>query len=164
MTCRIGRRAMHRAAWLPALAGCALLLLAGCGGAGAPGPEGPTGTVSGMATRKGAPLTAGRITFVSTQDGANYFGDIASDGSFAVAGQFGADLPVGDYMVGIAPAAAPFDPMAAMEASPMEGDAAPAAQADASGDIPAKYRSAATSGITKTVAEGANDMTIDIPE
>lgn len=166
MTGQIESRAIARSASRLSWVGCAVLLLAGCGGSEMAGPEGPTGSVTGTATRKGAPLTSGRVTFVSTEDGSIYFGDIQSDGSFSLAGQFGAELPVGDYQVAVAPAAAPLptDPMAMMQGSPTEGGGAPSPQTDVAGEIPFKYQGGTTSGITKTVAEGANDIDIDIPE
>lgn len=139
-----------------------LLFSAGCGGSSGLQPEGPTGTVTGKVTWKGAPLTSGTVTFVNAQQGLAFPATIGPDGGYSLSGPFGTAIPVGDYQVGVAPAQTQMDPAALMQPMGQPEGVQPAQ--DSPGEIPLKFRSPDMSGIIKTVAEGANDITVDIPE
>lgn len=118
-------------------------LLAGCGDGGAARPAPPTGSLSGTVTgADGRPLEAGSITFTNDEQGIGLTAAV-TDGSFA----FEEDVPAGDYAVSIRPPAP--EPPAPGEAAPPAVD---------STQVPQKYRSAKTSGLTATVSEDGREL------
>jgi hypothetical protein len=135
----------------------------GCGEA-ADGFSGQRGKVSGKVTLAGEPLPAGcQVLFMATKGGFTASGPVGPDGAFALAYRVPQGLPVGDYVVQIAPPAAgagatPVDPVAMAEKLGMS--AKPKA---ASGlPFPDRYASTATSGLAFTVQPGANTFELSL--
>ena len=119
---------MKRKLWI-----ALLLLLAGCGTSGT-----AIAPVSGRVTLDGKPLAQGVVCFVSPAGYASS-APLQPDGSFRLVSQYGKGIPPGDYRVAIAPAS----DLAAMD---MTGKTPKTAS-----EIPAKYQSVTTSGLSATV-------------
>lgn len=130
------------------------LLVAGCGPAAA-----PTGTVSGVITFQGKPVTAGTVTFRNDDKGLVASMPLGADGRYQLRFAGGLQIPVGAYDVTISPPE-PHVPTAGELAS---GDAAGKTSVPhASPDIPQKYRSPKTSGLTFEVNAGENTFDLDM--
>ena len=146
---------MRRTGWLPTircLPPLALLLAAivlgvtGCDR----GP--PISEVSGKVTFQGQPVSEGVINFAS-ESGFGAQARLAADGSYSLRSHHGKGIPLGSYKVSIAPP--PFDPVPAdLSKPPAERPQYP--------DIPARYRSFDTSGLTAEVREGGNVFEFDM--
>lgn len=147
-TNRVGRAAA--AFWVVAV------FWVGCGPA-AP----PTGTVSGLVTYKGQPLAAGTVTFRNDKKGlvagALLLG---SDGRYELLSGGGKRIPVGEYAVVISPPET-YLPNVGERAG---GTASAPTPADVLRQIPKKYRSPQTSGLTFTVNPGPNTFDIDMSD
>lgn len=135
---------------------------AGCGG-GADGFSGQRGTVSGSVTLDGKPLQQGcSVLFMSASGTYVGTGVVNDAGSYTIAYRVPAGLPIGEYRIQISPpaeaASAPVDP-AAM-ASQMKLSARGSGSSD--GPVPSKYQSVASSGLSFTVAAGANTAPLEL--
>ncbi|MFO1005868.1 MAG: hypothetical protein U0929_07915 [Planctomycetaceae bacterium] len=130
--------AVKRRQFLCGVLGLVLSVLSGCGGE-ANKAIGPTGTVTGLVTLKGSPLTKGRINFTNAKESAGGSGSLGEGGAY----QLDEPIPVGDYDVFIS---FEFSPEALKDG----------VTADLLKEIPKKYRSAKTSKLTATVKEGEN--------
>lgn len=152
-----------RRPWSMLLA-AATLVMTGCDSGGY---SGPTGTVQGTVTLNAAPVPGGcRVVFVSTA-GFTASGDVNSDGKYrlAVAGK-GDEVPVATYNVSVVPKTAGGEMTEEEYNKLMEQGESAAPQAKSKDEaeekaIPAKYHSAASSGLSFEVKAGEN--TIDIP-
>ena len=106
--------------------------LAGCSG----GPA--TGSVAGKVTLEGKPLTPATVVLINEQTGAGASAALDETGTYRIDA-----VPLGDYQVAIQPPPPP---------APHEMSwAAPTPT-----EIPAKYKTAATSGLSATVKTGEN--------
>jgi hypothetical protein len=132
--------------------------LAGCGPA-AP----PTGTVSGLVTYKGQPLTAGTVTFRNDDKGLVAGGLLlGSDGRYELLSGGRKQIPVGEYTVVISPPET-YLPNAAEQEAGTASSPAPT-PADVLRQIPKKYRAPQTSGLKFTVNPGSNTFDIDMQD
>ena len=144
--------------WISLVAPCGLVVIAsllGCGG----GASGPTGTVNGKLTLNGQPAPTGTVVSFSSQESART-GQVSSDGTFTVM-----QIPVGEYKVSVTPAPQNTfseDPKQAMLKA-MENQQKGIVP-EPSEQIPGKYQSIETSGISYEVKEGSNDFTLDMKE
>lgn len=130
--------AVMRRRFLCLILGLGLSVLSGCGGE-AKKAIGPTGTVTGLVTLKGSPLTKGRINFTNTKESAGGSGALGEGGAY----KLDEPLPVGEYDVFIS---FEFSPDALKDGVTTE----------LLKEIPKKYRSAKTSKLTASVKEGEN--------
>ncbi len=124
----------------PMLAVMACLLLPGCGD----GVQ--KGQVAGTLTLQGKPVSQGSVVFFREAGVPAGMGDLNAAGEF----QVGEPLPVGTYMV-----AFHFD----------DGEVAGAPEPSQGGpkpQVPAKYWSETTSGLTVTVAPGDNRFPLEM--
>lgn len=158
------RRSVH--AVFVAGVGCAALVVvaAGCGSGASDGYSGPRGQVQGTVTFDGKPVPAGsQVLFMGTKGGYTATGSVGADGTYRLAYQVAAGLPVGAYAVQVAPpadagGAGPSDDPVAM-AQRMNLSAKGAGAGATKGPFPQRYAAAGTSGLTFTV--GAGDNTAD---
>lgn len=137
------------------------------GGCGPRGYSGPTGTVRGTVTIDGEPVPSGTgVTFISDA-GFTASGRVAAGGTYELSNaDRGNQIPVAAYKAMVsAPAAggtseadANYEAMMQASASGGSGQIAPAAEEV----IPAKYRSAATSGLSYDVKAGENTIKIEL--
>ena len=104
----------------------------------------PTGTVKGKVLLDEAPYTDGSVCFLDLQTGQAGSANIQSDGTF----QLEAPLRVGTYKVYLAPKAA----QATDEPQPVTMDES----------VPDKYWNEASTDISIDVAEGENDVTVQV--
>lgn len=117
------------------------IVLCGCGGP----PVLPTGTVSGQVTHHdGKPLTNAEISFLAPQLGSSASAPVDANGRYTI----DKPLKVGAYQVVVAPPETPYTPGDAPATKPRAEIENP--------DIPARFRNAATSGLTVEVKEGQN--------
>ncbi len=138
----------HPARW--ALA-AVLAAAAGCG------PP-PTGTVSGVVKVGGQPVANGLITFESEVGNRDVFSAAVLDGKYATG-----EIPAGPTKVSIVtrqanPAAPPSKEAGLMAGQ--AGDRAPPPKRAA--EVPGKYSSSTTSGITYEVTKGPNTKDFDL--
>jgi hypothetical protein len=119
---------LSRAASATALLGAAVLLAAGCGSAEKPFD------VSGKVTFKGAPVTEGSVQFIEDRTGRGAEVDLRPDGTYR------ARLFAGEYKVVVTP------PYLVDESSGMPNPYYKKVK-----NIPKKYHSTETSGLTATV-------------
>tara|TARA_R110002095_G_scaffold89262_1_gene77900 strand:+ start:2824 stop:3267 length:444 start_codon:yes stop_codon:yes gene_type:complete len=131
-----------RGAGLCFLTLCAISIFVGCGRNQA--ETKPMGTVSGTVTYAGKPITRCRINFNSSKFGIGAGGDLKEDGSYELDGA----IPAGAYAVFITP---PDD------FSPANADS----HTDLN-NLPSKYRSESTSGLTADVKEGDGKYNFDL--
>ena len=132
------------------IAALAICTVAGCGGGV---DRGPLGTLEGTVTFEGTPLTEGMI-YLKMPDGKGAGGgEIGADGTFVIAGGAVGGIPTGTYTVWFAP------PM--VEVSRGENEA-PDEQPKEMPNMPEKYRSASTSGLTVEITEGSNTKDFDL--
>jgi hypothetical protein len=132
-------------------------VLAGCGGA-ADGFSGSRGTVNGKATLAGKPLPAGcQVLFMATRGGFTASGTVGPEGMFTLQYLVPAGLPVGDYVVQLAP---PAPAASGTSADPAEMARRLRLSAEGKSDdgapFPARYTTTATSGLAFTVQPGVN--------
>lgn len=136
---------------------CAVLavtVFSGCGGDD--GYSGPRGNVSGRVTHQGQPVPAGtRVEFISDQ-GIMPTAVVDEDGQYTLLYHGKKDIPALTYKVQVS------EPVVTQEISAAESAAAP--PEDPKPLFPARYRSAATSGIEVTVTEGENTTDITMTE
>lgn len=123
------------------------LLVAGCGGS-----EKASGTVAGKVTFQGAPVVEGNVTFIKVGGGGSGAGVIQSDGTYSAKGVDGG-IPTGDYVAVVTP------PEVTRDRGP---NTSPEVAFKEMKDIPAKYRSEATSDLKVTIREGQNDFNIEM--
>lgn len=143
--------------WLAKAAWCtALVSVLGCGG----GSSGPAGTVQGKLTYNGAPAVPGAVVSFLGESGAAASGATRADGSYTLT----AAVPVGKYKVIVMPPATgpQMSPEEAMEASAKAGGNLPI-PASAS-VIPKKYQNPTTTPDSRDVAEGKNEINIDLTD
>src|SRR5262245_27437292 len=120
---------ISRALSVAALVGVAALLVAGCGS-----PEKPI-DISGKVTFKGEPVTEGSVQFIEDRTGRGAQVDLGPDGGYK------ATLFAGDYKVVVAP------PYIVDESSGMLNPYYKKVK-----NIPVKYHSTETSGLSAKVA------------
>ncbi len=125
-----------------------LLGLAGCG-------DSQLGVVSGTVTLDGRPLDQGLVVFEDREKGVSVNAAIEPDGSFVVKTYDQTGLPPGEYMVAVKPGQV-GDGETPLVGGPME------AQPGGSVQIPARYGSTRTSGLTATVTPGANNVPLEL--
>ncbi len=121
------------------------LTIAGCSGGS---DQTPSGSVSGKVSLKGAPVAAGRVNFLGKGAGAS--ADLKPDGTYQLEGR----LPVGDYAVSITAAGLGDQPPSE---DPQKDQAAQL-------NLPKKYQSESTSGLTVKVVQGSNSFPFDLTE
>ena len=109
------------------------------------------GRIVGKVTFQGQPVPEGRIFFSNGSRGINMGAKLKEDGSYEVLTAQGAGLPLGDYLVWVTP---PPPVPAPIGAAPQ-----PAKSYD---NIPLKYRTGKTSGLTFTAKEGENTFNIEM--
>lgn len=129
-----------------ALQAALCLILAFTSGCGTDGP--PSGTVSGRVTFQGEPVTSGVVNLTSQTLGIGASGTLGEDGQYHIADQ----LKTGEYKVIITLPPPP---------PPRPEDGPPKPQQELK-NIPAKYRSEATSDLTATIHEGTNTADFDL--
>lgn len=135
-------------------------LLVGCD----QGPD--VSPVTGVVKFEGAPVTQGTISFYPTTGGRPATGDLGPDGSFELSTFAKGDgALLGEHKVTIT--AMQLTDAAPPPKSLAEEIAQPAAQASAGPKakwlVPEKFSAQATSGLTATVANGANSIDFDLP-
>lgn len=115
-----------------------------------------------MVTFDGKPVPAGsQVLFMGSKGGYTAIGVVGADGTYRLAYQVAAGLPVGEYAVQVAPpadagGAGPSDDPAEMaRRMNLSGKGGGAAK----GPFPQRYAAAGTSGLSFTV--GAGDNTAD---
>lgn len=118
------------------------LCLLGCGGGGS---SKPTASVSGTVTFNGQPVKAGLVNFESDPPGNAAQGEL-KDGKFTLNGA----VFLGKYKVSVGPPRL---------APPVAGQTAPLPDTK---DIPPKYETAKSSGLTAEVKAGSNTFTFDL--
>ena len=106
--------------------------------------EKPTATATGTVTYNGTPVTTGQLNLLS-KTGAGAQAKIGETGDFTIAGE----IEAGEYTVFVTPP--PPEPQA-----PGAGRAKPRTFT-----VPAKFRDAATSGVTVTVKPGTNTIPVE---
>ncbi|MCA9116767.1 MAG: carboxypeptidase regulatory-like domain-containing protein [Planctomycetaceae bacterium] len=122
-----------------ALAALSLVLLAGCGGSSEVAKQ----PVTGRVTFDGEAVTEGTVNFFSPETGAGASAPLDSTGSFKME----EGIPAGTYKVSIQP---PSQEVAAGAPEPENPKEYP--------NIPEKYRSDTTSGLTANVTDGENSF------
>ncbi len=122
----------------------AVTFLSGCGGGGT---TSPSGTVSGIVTFLGKPVTEGEINFFSPKQGIGAKISLDSAGHF----ELSAPIEVGDYKVSVTPPPLP-DPSVGTPLPPKREQA----------NIPPKYRSDALSGLVASIKAGTNELSFDL--
>jgi hypothetical protein len=110
------------------------------------------GRVFGKVTFQGQAVSEGTVVFGNNEKGVHMTARLKPDGSYEIIMAQGVGLPVGKYRVRVCPP---------MQLAPLEPDtASPAAAVKLYANIPEKYRSLETSGLTLTVKEGENPFDI----
>jgi hypothetical protein len=123
-----------------AVLGAFLLVLTGCGE--------PIGKISGKLTYKGAPITAGSISFNMKGKGVAQDAKLDATGAFRMS----APLPTGTYHVYyVPPTPEPQDPS--------KGQAPVIATA-----VPIKYQDLLTSDLSFEIKRGTNDIPIELTD
>ena len=121
--------------------------LLGCGGS-----DVKIGAVSGKVTYRGQPVSEGVVSFIDAQAGTGAEATLSSDGTFSVETPEGG-LPVGTYGVSVSP------PVYLDSSDPRT----PPVQVQKKvKDIPEKYRSHYSSGLSATVNEGPNEVSLEM--
>ena len=116
-----------------------------------------SGTVSGKVTCKNQPVTDGSITFRNEIKGLVASMKLGAAGEYELRFAGGKEIPLGDYVVTVSPPE-PYVPSAADWGQPPP----PQTRISHSANIPAKYHSPRTSGLTATVQEGPNRFDFDM--
>lgn len=145
----------------PAFALGLLVSIVGCGGNSGDGFTGERGSVSGTITLDGQPLVNGcQVLFIADAGGYTAGGVIQDGGKYTLVYGGGSGLPVGDYLVQIAPPivntenAEPVDP--SQMAGQLKLNRKSGKEASESGPFPSRYGSTSTSGLKFKVAAGQN--------
>lgn len=113
------------------------VLLTGCGG----GSSKPVGSVTGVVSLGGTPLTEGEVNLYSAESGSGAIAKIGPDGKFKIDGE----LPTGTYSVTVKPPGpTPDNP----KPKPTK--------------IPKKYQIDKTTDLTAKVEAKANDIKLDL--
>jgi hypothetical protein len=120
-----------------------IAVCAGCGG-------GQQASVSGVVTIDGTPVARGTVTYYPTAPGSAAYGTISEDGSYEVRTGREAGLPPGEYLVTVA----------ANEAAPRNAEAGPPPPGKLL--VPRHYRFKDQSGLKFTVAEGHNEIDLEL--
>ena len=110
------------------------------------------GKVSGKVTFQGEPVSKGLVLLANAEKGVHVMAELRGDGTFDVETADGFGLPPGTYQVAITPPRIEF---------PIDPTGAPPVIREYP-NIPAKYRDAATSGLTIAVEEGENRLDVDM--
>lgn len=126
----------------------AVVLLAGFGCTSEP----PRGTVTGIVSVNGVPLSEGTIYFENLAKGVALTGQIKSDGSFKLASHQGAGLVVGSYQVAISPEAM----LMSADEIPLAGKNPRKPNDVKKSPVPQKYYKTSTSELTAEIKEGSN--------
>jgi hypothetical protein len=109
------------------------------------------GRIVGKITFRGQAVPEGRVFFSNGSRGINMGAKLKEDGSYEVLTAQGAGLPLGDYAVWVTPPPPVPLPIGA-----------PPQRAKSFDNIPPKYRTDKTSGLTLTAKEGENRFDIDM--
>lgn len=117
--------------------GMGLLLMAGCG-SGTRRSASASGTVS----TGGKPVTGAMINFMDSKSGSAASCDLNEKGEYSIS----QGLPPATYKVSVFPKSSPSQ-------APQPGQSPPPAPVS---NVPLKYRSDATSGLTAEIKPGAN--------
>ena len=125
-------------------------LLAGCGEPKT--DRGTLGALTGTVSFKGEPITEGVVHFSHTSKGYGATAPIGENGMYEVKSEMGG-LPVGEYKVSVVP------PMVLKDFGPNTPKSEVPKEVD---NIPTKYRSPSTSGLTVTIKEGENNFDISM--
>lgn len=123
-----------------------LPLLGGCGA-----PAEPLGPAEGRVLFEGEPVTEGMVVMVNRDKGVHMTAPLGEDGRFEFQRADGVGLPLGTYQVAVMP---PIPDLP-------EGAVATAATKEHP-NIPVKYRSHGTSGLTATVSEESPEIVIEM--
>ncbi len=127
---------------------CLLLpVLTGCGG------REPRGKVFGTVTFRGAPVPQGLVMFSNQEKGLFFTAELDAQGNYSVRTADGEGLPLGTYEVSVNPPV--------LDAPPIGAVMQPARIPEFA-NIPHRYRTAATSGLTLEVREGDNPLNIEM--
>ncbi len=134
-----------------------LSISAGCGGSGnlKPAPSGPKGTVTGTVRYEGKPVTKG---ILNLDGGKGYLvtSEITEDGTYELKTVHGKSVPVGKYTVAVIPPIDPAAPTSPEEMAKLRSAPKPKAE------LPEKFYSNRTSGVTIEIVEGAQELDIDL--
>jgi hypothetical protein len=122
-------------------------VLSGCGGSNA-----NVGAVSGKVTYRGQPVTEGTVSFMNAEAGTGAEAKLGQDGTYQVETPEGG-LPVGTYAVSISP------PIYLDSSDPKTP---PVMVEKKVANIPEKYRSHYSSGLTAMVKEGSNEVNFEM--
>jgi hypothetical protein len=114
-------------------------------------PAEKLGRIGGKVTFQGKPVSEGLVLFSCIDKGVNMNGQLKEDGAYEIIMAKGAGLPLGTYKVCVSPPPA-FFPIG--EKAPPKPKQYP--------NIPAKYRSFESSGLTVTVKDGDNPFDIEM--
>lgn len=128
---------------------CVVLLMVTLLGCGNSGPK--AWPVTGKVTYQGKPVSAASIRFSNPQAGVDLLTKLDADGKYAVVTANGPGLPDGTYQVAIMPTA---------KSAPI-GTFGPPPTVKRP-DIPEKYRSPSTSGLSITVKSAASNFDVDM--
>jgi hypothetical protein len=126
------------------VAALAAISMAGCGG-----PY--DATVSGVATLDSAPLSRGVVSFTPTASGAAAYGQIGSDGRYAIWTGREEGLASGDYVVSVVSTEDTGD-------RGKDGGPPPLGKSI----TPDWYRDPSTSGLNFTVESGENEINLEL--
>ncbi len=124
-----------------------IFMLSGCGKSGD-----KLRPVSGKVSFQGKPVATGAIRFSNPQAGIDMTAQLHPDGTYEVLMARGRGLPEGTYQVAIVPPGAKI-PLGPMKERPKPQECL---------DIPSKYRSTSSSGLTLTVKPSDNRLDIDM--
>ena len=132
-------------------AGMALCSLIGCGGgATAPKlPDGPKGSAKATVMHDGKPIKVG-ILVLDSGKGFIVSAPASADGTFALKGPTGAEVPAGTYKVGITP-----PPVAAPAAGATEMPGPPKIEG-----VPEKFYNSESSGVSVEIKAGSQNLEI----
>jgi len=132
-------------------------VLAAAAGCGPP----PTGTVTGVVKAGGQPVASGLITFESEVGKRDVFSAAIIDGKYTTD-----EIPVGATKVSVVNRqgnpAAPAAKQGGLMAGQGSDLAPPPKRAAPAGEVPAKYSSSGTSGLTYDVTAGPNTKDFDL--
>jgi hypothetical protein len=110
----------------------------------------PLGQVSGRVTYQGQPVTEGIVVFANPTLGVHRASKLGADGRYEVFTNGRPGLPLGSYQVSVAP------PVDELVIGPINTPPKPREYAN----LPKKYRSPATSGLTLEVKSGENPFDV----
>ena len=133
----------------------------GCGG-GSGLPEGDTGTVTGTVTFKNAPVPEGTVV-VFMMDGGGHMATDTTDaaGKYELLMRDAPKVLAGSYSVGVTP---PLPDLGLTDDEIMEKGMSGTLPEQPKSDIPERYQSAETSGLSFEVKAGENTIDIALTE